>query len=129
MSQDAPYPAGMPPGYRPYLSQLAELGRAPRPGALKFLAIASIVVAGASMLASVVTAGCALVAYASSKAAGAAVMRFAPETMPVSTPEQPVGLSMPAAVAVGERGLEPRDREVAVQAVGEKWQMGSGQAE
>ena len=102
---------------------------AQRPAVLGGIAVAGIVIAGLSALASLLTAGYGAGVYASSHAARDRFLRGAPVALPVASPVQPTLMTTAVIIPVGPNGLEAGQRAALIDAISQKIQMAPEQAQ
>jgi hypothetical protein len=100
-----------------------------RPPALRRLAVAGIIIAALSFIASVLVAAFGAGVYLRSTAARDRLLRNAPAELPVSSPNQPVLFTAPISTPVGSRGLESNQRAAIVGAISQRIEMTPAQAQ
>ncbi|HEY2586340.1 MAG TPA: hypothetical protein VGI81_11305 [Tepidisphaeraceae bacterium] len=100
-----------------------------RPPVLHGLAVAGIIIAALSFIASLLVAAYGAGVYLNSTAARNRLLRNAPVDLPASSPSQPVLYSAPIGTTVGLRGLESNQRVVIVEAISQRIEMTAAQAQ
>ncbi|HSU68203.1 MAG TPA: hypothetical protein VLJ39_15095 [Tepidisphaeraceae bacterium] len=102
---------------------------ATRPPVLGSMAVAGVVIAGLSAVASLLTAGYGAGLYLTSNAARERFVLAAPTSLPVASPSQPALLTTTLVTVVGPNGMEAGQRGVLIDAISQKIQMASEQAQ
>jgi hypothetical protein len=99
-----------------------------RPPVLGATAVAGIIIAALSFVASLLTAGYATGIYLNSNAARDRLLRNAPPTLPVSLESEPVLLTLPLVIPVGTHGVDAAQRPTLIDVVGQKMPMSPEQS-
>jgi hypothetical protein len=100
-----------------------------RPPVLGGVAVAGIIIAALSFVASLLTAGYAVGVFRNSNSARDRLLRNAPTAMPVSLESQAVLLTVSLVIPVGAHGVDSQQRPNLIDVVGQKMQMTPEQAQ